>query len=242
MAVINKMTHGIPFVGYETIPISVGTEYSYDTQEFYHGNTKVRLFTNSAVTINYETENTQSSGIALSSLGGSGNLEQVQETLVEETNNVLTVPRNPGQAVDDEVRLLKTLKAAVRYLGLTQTYSLSGRGAAAWNQLSQGTRPGVTAIAAAQGAYVLTLPSGMKIEKVGSKNTNDGNVDTWTGEGYLYTPNTGEMGVNLITLPTEVSNLLPTGTCNIIQQTTSMSGDLKQNVKQTFQVTCHLTD
>lgn len=240
MAAIAGMTYGIPYSTCERIPRTVGVEYSYETSEYYHGKNLVRLFMDSVVTVNYETEDTQSSGIT-PNLGGSNNLEQVQQVIVEETNDIPKLPRFPGQTLDDEQRLLKSCQLAVRYLGKRVTITVSGRGTQAWDPTKQGTKPGAIQILSAHGPFYITFPATGKIEQIGKGLTNDGNPDTWTGTLFYYDANLGATTQNLITLPSEVTALLPANCVKVIQETQTMAGDVKTNVRRVFQVTCHLT-
>jgi hypothetical protein len=239
MGAITGMTYGIPYPTCERIPRTVGVEWSYETNEYYHGKNLVRLFMDSVVTVNYESEDTQSSGIT-PALGGSGNLEQVQQVIVEETNDIPKLPRFPGQTLDDELRLLKTCKLAVRFLAKRFTITVSGRGQQAWDETTQGTRPGAVTISSAQGPFSIQFPANGKIEQVGRGQTNDGNPDTWTGTLFHYEPNLGATNQNLISLPSEVEDLLPTNAVYVIQNTQTMAGDVKTNVRQVYQVTAHL--
>lgn len=240
MAAITGMIYGIPYSTCERIPRTVGIEYSYETNEYYHGQNLIRLFMDSIVTVNYESEDTQSSGIT-PALGGSGNLEQVQQVIVEETNDIPKLPRFPGQTIDDALRLLKSCQLAVRYLGRRYTITVSGRGQQVWTNALQGSKPGAVTISSAQGPFTITFPANGKIEAIGSGQTNDGNPHTWTGTLFHYAPNTGAVGNNLITLPTEVTALLPANCVKVIQNTQTMASDVKTNVRQVYQVTCHLT-
>lgn len=239
MGAIAGMKYGIPYSTCERIPRTVGVEWSYETNEYYHGKNLVRLFMDSIVTVNYETEDTQSSGIT-PALGGSGNLEQVQQVIVEETNDIPKLPRFPGQTLDDEKRLLKTCKLAVRFLGKRLTITVSGRGEQVWDESKQGTRPGAVTIQSAQGPFSIQFPAQGKIEQVGSGQSNDGNPHTWTGSLFHYEANLGATNQNLISLPSEVLALLPSNAVYVIQETQTMAGDVKTNVRRVFQVTAHL--
>lgn len=192
----------------------------------------------SVTTVNYQTEDTQSSGIT-PNLGQSNNLEQVQLVKVEETNTILKLPRFPGQTIDTEKRLLKACQLATRYLALRTTISVSGRGVQVYAESDQGKTVSAT-IRAASGPFYITFPTGTQVERVTQGRTNDGNTHTWSAELFCYAANTGSQTQNLITLPSEVTALLPSPAVKVIQQTTTMSGDIKQNVKNTYQVTCHL--
>jgi hypothetical protein len=240
MAAITGMVAGIPYANVERVPTTVGIENSYETSEYYHGNTLVRLFSDSIVTTSYATEDTQSSGIN-PTLGGSGNIESVQYVTAEETNTVLKVPRFPGSELDPEVRILKTQTNFVRFLGTRDTVTVSGKGVQVWTDADQGSQPGAVQFLSAQGPFSITLPTGGQIEAIGKGQTNDGNPDTWNGQVFAYIPNTGGVNTNMITLPAEVEDLLPENAVHIIQLTQNMAQDVKTNAKQTWQVTSHLT-
>ena len=241
MSGISGLTAGIKYSSAEAIPTSFSLERSYETSEFYSGTKLYRLFMDSSVTVSMELEDTASSGLK-NALGGSGILEQVQCVKVEETNNIIKVPRAPEQTIDDTRRMLKAESSAVRFLGQRITFTVSGKGTAVWGESSQATQPGSKVIKAAQGPYTLTFPAEGRIEQVSEGKTNDGNPDTWSGVLFHYSPNTGSSGTHLLTLPTIVKNLIPSNCVYVVQETDTMTQDLKTNVKRAFQVTCYLTN
>lgn len=233
------MVYGVPFSDPQRIVQSLSVERSYEAQEFWLCKQLIRLFSDSVVTLNLELEDSQSSGIKTPNLGGSQVLEQVQAVYVEETNNVPKIPRFPGQEIPDSGRLLKAYADGVRWLGLRSTITVSGKGVQVWDETVQDTVVSGS-IESCDGPFSITFPTGMKVERIGKGSTNNGEVDTWTGEGTTFEANTGSTSQNIISIPAELSGLVPEPSVKLIQDTYVMSGDLKTNVRHTVQITAHL--
>lgn len=233
------MIYGVPFSDPQRVVQSLSVERSYEAQEFWLCKQLVRLFSDSVVTLNLELEDSQSSGIKAPNLGGSEVLEQVQAVHVEETNNVPKIPRFPGQEIPDSGRLLMAYAAGVRWLGLRSTITVSGRGIQVWNETVQDTVV-AGSVDSCDGPFKITFPTGMKVERIGKGSTNNGEVDTWTGEGTVFTANTGSTSQNIIDVPAELQALLPSPIVRLMQDTYVMSGDLRTNVRHTVQITAHL--
>lgn len=233
------MTYGVPFSDPQRVVISLSVERSYEAQEFWLCSQLIRLFSDSIVTLNLELEDSQSSGIKVPNLGGSNVLEQVQAVYVEETNNVPKIPRFPGQEIPDNDRLIKAYAAGVRWLGLRTTITVSGRGEQVWDVSTQSTVVNAT-IESCDGPFQIVFPTGLKVERIGRGSTNDGAVDTWTGEGTVFTSNPGSTSQNVLTVPAELQALVPTPSVLVMQDTYVMSGDYTTNVRHTMQITAHL--
>jgi len=233
------MTHGVPFSDPTRVVQTLSIERSYEAAEFWLCSQLIRLFSDSVVTLNLELEDTQSSGISNPNLGGSQVLESVQAAYVEETNSVPKIPRFPGQEIPDTARLLKAYAAGVRWLGLRATITVSGKGIQVWDEASQGSVVAAT-INSCDGPFQIIFPSGVKIEGIGKGSTNDGEVDTWTGEGVTFTNNPGATSQNVITVPPELQTLIPSPAVLLMQDTYVMSGDYKTNVRHTMQIQAHL--
>ena len=233
------MVYGIPFSDPTRVVQSLSIERSYEAQEFWLCKQLIRLFSDSVVTLNLELEDTQSSGIKVPNLGGSEVLEQVQYVTVEETNNIPKIPRYPGQEIPDDERLLKAYAAGVRWLGLRATITVSGKGVQVWDAAKQSTEVAAT-VQSCDGPFQIVFPSGLKIERIGKGSTNNGEVDTWTGEGTTFISNPGSTSQPIIEVPAELQGLLPSPIVRVMQDTYVMSGELKTNVRHTVQITAHL--
>lgn len=233
------MTYGVAFTDPQRVVVSLSVERSYEAQEFWLCSQLIRLFSDSIVTLGLELEDSQSSGIATPNLGGSEVLEQVQAVYAEETNTISKVPRFPGQEIPDNDRLIKAYAAGVRWLGLRTTITVSGRGTQVWTELEQSTVVAAT-INSCDGAFSIAFPTGMKVEAISRGSTNDGEVDTWTGEGTTFTANPGSTSSNVISVPAELQSLVPSPAVLVMQDTYVMSGDYTTNVRHSSQITAHL--
>lgn len=239
---MQNLTYGVPFTDPTRVINTLSVERSYEKFELWYGKQRKQFFQDSVVTVNIEMEDTQSSGIQPPNVGGSGVLESAQLVVAEETNNVPKIPRFPGQDMPDDDRLIKAFAPGVRWLGATHTITLSGRGAQVWGETEQGNDVGGQQIASAYGSFSIEFPTGARVERVGRTATNTGEPDTWTGESSSWVPNEGNTSSGIIGIPDEIASLLPSPSVVLCQDTYVMNGDVKQNVRHTFQATCHLAD
>lgn len=197
--------------------------------------------------LNISTESTVCAiGIEYPNAGGMGaaDITEVSLTLQEITTPPNMFPRFPGVDVETGVRLMYTGTACLIYLATQKSYSIAGQGrppftiADAQNDFLINYAP--SPFVPAYGTYSIEVDALAQIGNVQQTTPKDA-LWTWSLSAEAKVENPSPGTANVLTPPSDVSDLIPSGMVAIMGNVQSMSKGTDNKASSNWTLECHYT-
>lgn len=197
--------------------------------------------------LNISTENTVCAiGIESPNAGGMGaaDITEVSLTLQEITTPPNMFPRFPGVDVETGVRLMYTGTACLIFLATQKSYSVAGQGdppfdpITAQNDFLINYAP--SDFAAAYGSFTIAVDALAQIGNIQQTTPKDA-FWTWNLAAEAKVENPSPSTSNILSPPTDVSDLIPSGMVAIQGNVQSMSKGTDSKATSNWTLECHYT-
>lgn len=178
-------------------------------------------------------------------LGNSGDISEVSATYTEQTTDVNLIPRTPGQDVETGVRLMKAGTTCMIYTATEKRYTVAGNGVppvpeSALNDYF--TNYVTKAFAPAYGVnFSITIDSTAQISSWRQSTPKDDFL-SWNVEAVAMIENPSPSNSNILSPPSEVSDLIPSNVLGIYSQALRMAKGKNNRATSSWTLTLHPTD
>lgn len=202
-----------------------------------------------STTLNISTENEVCAiGIDYPNAGGMGaaDITEVSLTLQEITTPPNYLPRNPGDDLETGVRQMYVGTDCLIYLATQKSYTIAGQGQPPFDpETAQNDFLSNYATADFDPAYdgvsfSIAIDSTAQIGNIQQTTPKDG-LWTWNLAAEAKVENPSPSNTNILSPPSDVSDLVPSGMLVIYQNVQSMSKGTDSKATSNWTLACHYT-
>lgn len=177
-------------------------------------------------------------------LGGSGDVTEISATSTEQTTDVDMLPRYPGQDVETGTRLMYASDACMIYTAVERQFSLAGNGRPPIPETALNdylTNYVTTAFLPAYGTnFEIEIPTGAQITSWKQSKPED-DLWTWGVDATYLEASTSPGNSNILTPPSEVTDLIPSDMLCVYANTLRMSKGKNSKATSGWTVTAYPT-
>jgi hypothetical protein len=177
-------------------------------------------------------------------LGNSGDISEVSYTITEQSTDPNMIPVNPGDDVETGVRLMKVGTTCFIFTATEKSYTIAGSGVPPIPEtaLNANLSSYVTkAFAPAYGVnFSITIDSNAQISGWRQSKPKD-DFPTWNVEATAMIENPSPSNSNILSPPTEVSNLIPSNMIGIYSQVLRMAKGKNNRATSSWTLTLYPT-